>query len=49
MNNLCECVILWIDGGLCIGCDIVMVVMLGVEEYGIGIVVLIVMGCIMVC
>lgn len=49
MNNLCECIILWIDGGLWIGCDIVMVVMMGVEEYGIGIVVLIVMGCIMVC
>lgn len=49
MNWLCDWVMLCIDGGLCIGCDVVMVVMMGVEEFGIGIVVLIVMGCIMVC
>lgn len=45
---MCDCVFFWVDGGLKIGWDIVMVVLMGVEEFGFGFIVMIVEGCIMV-
>lgn len=48
-NGLCDWVLLCVDGGLKIGWDVVIVVLLGVEEYGFGLIVMIVEGCVMVC
>lgn len=45
---MCDWVLFWVDGGLKIGWDIVMVVLMGVEEFGFGFIVMIVEGCIMV-
>lgn len=38
-----------VDGGFKSGVDVMMGVVMGVDEYGFGIVVMIVIGCIMVC
>ena len=48
LNNLRNRVILRTDGGLKTGRDIVIAAMLGAEEYGIGTVSLVAMGCILV-
>ncbi len=48
LNNLRDKVTLRTDGGLRTGRDIVIAAMLGAEEYGIGTVSLVAMGCIMV-
>ncbi len=48
LNNLRDQVTLRTDGGLRTGRDIVMAAMLGAEEYGIGTLSLVAMGCIMV-
>ena len=48
LNNLRDQVTLRTDGGLKTGKDIVMAAMLGAEEYGIGTLSLVAMGCIMV-
>ena len=48
MNNLRNKVTLRTDGGLKTGRDIVIAAMLGAEEYGIGTLSLVAMGCIMV-
>jgi len=48
LNNLRDGVTLRTDGGLKTGRDIVMAAMLGAEEYGIGTLSLVAMGCIMV-
>ena len=48
LNNLRSQVTLRTDGGLKTGQDIVMAAMLGAEEYGIGTLSLVAMGCIMV-
>ncbi|MEP6343048.1 MAG: glutamate synthase large subunit [Maricaulaceae bacterium] len=48
LNNLRGQVTLRTDGGLKTGKDIVMAAMLGAEEYGIGTLSLVAMGCIMV-
>ena len=48
LNNLRDQVTLRTDGGLKTGRDIVMAAMLGAEEYGIGTLSLVAMGCIMV-
>jgi len=48
LNNLRDQVTLRTDGGLKTGRDIVIAAMLGAEEYGIGTLSLVAMGCIMV-
>ena len=48
LNNLRNSVTLRTDGGLKTGRDIVIAAMLGAEEYGIGTLSLVAMGCIMV-
>ncbi len=48
LNNLRDAVTLRTDGGLKTGRDIVIAAMLGAEEYGIGTLSLVAMGCIMV-
>ncbi|MEX0644544.1 MAG: glutamate synthase large subunit, partial [Parvularculaceae bacterium] len=48
LNNLRELVTLRTDGGIRTGRDIVMAAMLGAEEFGIGTISLIAMGCLMV-
>jgi len=48
LNNLRENITLRTDGGLKTGRDIVIAAMLGAEEYGIGTLSLVAMGCIMV-
>ncbi|WP_418152562.1 glutamate synthase large subunit [Litorimonas sp. RW-G-Af-16] len=48
LNNLRDKVTLRTDGGLKTGRDIVIAAMLGAEEYGIGTLSLVAMGCIMV-
>ena len=48
LNNLRDSVTLRTDGGLKTGRDIVIAAMLGAEEYGIGTLSLVAMGCIMV-
>jgi len=48
LNNLRSAVTLRTDGGLKTGRDIVIAAMLGAEEYGIGTLSLVAMGCIMV-
>ena len=48
LNNLRDDVTLRTDGGLKTGRDIVIAAMLGAEEYGIGTLALVAMGCIMV-
>ncbi len=48
LNNLRDNVTLRTDGGLKTGRDIVIAAMLGAEEYGIGTLSLVAMGCIMV-
>ncbi len=48
LNNLREQVTLRTDGGIRTGRDIVVAAMLGAEEYGIGTVSLIALGCLMV-
>jgi glutamate synthase (NADPH/NADH) large chain len=48
LNNLRERITLRTDGGLKTGRDIVIAAMLGAEEYGIGTLSLVAMGCIMV-
>jgi len=48
LNNLRDQVTLRTDGGLKTGKDIVIAAMLGAEEYGIGTLSLVAMGCIMV-
>jgi glutamate synthase (NADPH) large chain len=48
LNNLRNSVVLRTDGGLRTGRDIVMAAMLGAEEFGIGTLSLVAMGCIMV-
>lgn len=49
LNGFCEKVVFEIDGKLMMGKDVVMVVFLGVEEFGFVMVFLIVLGCIMMC
>jgi glutamate synthase (NADPH/NADH) large chain len=48
LNNLRDAITLRTDGGLKTGRDIVIAAMLGAEEYGIGTLSLVAMGCIMV-
>ncbi len=48
LNNLRDTVTLRTDGGLKTGRDIIIAAMLGAEEYGIGTLSLVAMGCIMV-
>ncbi len=48
LNNLRDNITLRTDGGLKTGRDIVIAAMLGAEEYGIGTLALVAMGCIMV-
>lgn len=48
MNNLRDRIVLRTDGGLKTGRDIVIAAMLGAQEYGIGTLSLVAMGCIMV-
>ncbi|MGB0906801.1 MAG: glutamate synthase large subunit [Maricaulaceae bacterium] len=48
LNNLRDGITLKTDGGLKTGRDIVIAAMLGAEEYGIGTLALVAMGCIMV-
>ncbi len=48
LNNLRDAVTLRTDGGLKTGRDIVIAALLGAEEYGIGTLSLVAMGCIMV-
>jgi glutamate synthase (NADPH/NADH) large chain len=48
LNNLRDRVVLRTDGGLKTGRDIVMAAMMGAEEFGIGTLSLVAMGCIMV-
>ena len=48
LNNLRHRVVLRTDGGLKTGRDIVMAAMMGAEEFGIGTLSLVAMGCIMV-
>lgn len=48
LNNLRDKITLRTDGGLKTGRDIVIAAMLGAEEYGIGTLALVAMGCIMV-
>ncbi|WP_395076360.1 glutamate synthase large subunit, partial [Hyphococcus sp.] len=48
MNNLRESVTLRTDGGIRTGRDVVIAAMLGAEEYGIGTVSLLALGCLMV-
>jgi len=48
LNNLRDTVTLRTDGGLKTGRDIVIAALLGAEEYGIGTLSLVAMGCIMV-
>ena len=48
LNNLREQVTLRTDGGIRTGRDVVIAAMLGAEEYGIGTVSLVAMGCLMV-
>ncbi len=48
MNNLREGVTLRTDGGIRTGRDVVIAAMLGAEEYGIGTVSLLALGCLMV-
>ncbi len=48
LNNLREQVTLRTDGGIRTGRDIVVAAMLGAEEYGIGTISLVAMGCLMV-
>ena len=48
INNLRETVTLRTDGGLRTGRDIVIAAMLGAEEYGIGTISLVALGCLMV-
>lgn len=48
LNNLRDSITLRTDGGLKTGRDIVIAAMLGAEEYGIGTLSLVAMGCIMV-
>ncbi|WP_411817942.1 glutamate synthase large subunit [Hyphococcus sp. DH-69] len=48
LNNLREGVTLRTDGGIRTGRDVVIAAMLGAEEYGIGTISLVAMGCLMV-
>ncbi|MEM8784900.1 MAG: glutamate synthase large subunit [Pseudomonadota bacterium] len=48
LNNLRQSVVLRADGGMKTGRDIVIAAMMGAEEFGVGTVSLIAMGCIMV-
>jgi glutamate synthase (NADPH) large chain len=48
LNNLRDRIVLRTDGGLKTGRDIVMAAMMGAEEFGIGTLSLVAMGCIMV-
>ncbi len=48
LNNLRENVTLRTDGGIRTGRDVVIAAMLGAEEYGIGTISLVAMGCLMV-
>ena len=48
LNNLREQVTLRTDGGIRTGKDVVVAAMLGAEEYGIGTISLVAMGCLMV-
>ncbi|MEX6633874.1 glutamate synthase large subunit [Hyphococcus lacteus] len=48
LNNLRESVTLRTDGGIRTGRDVVIAAMLGAEEYGIGTISLVAMGCLMV-
>lgn len=49
LNGFCDCVVLEIDGKFMMGCDVVMVVLFGVEEFGFVMVLLVVFGCVMMC
>lgn len=48
-NDLCGKVWVQIDGGLKIGLDVIKVVIFGVESFGFGIVLMIVLGCKYLC
>ena len=48
LNNLREAVTLRTDGGIRTGRDVVMAAMLGAEEFGIGTISLVALGCLMV-
>lgn len=48
-NGMCDCVVVQVDGQFKIGCDVVIGVLFGVEEFGFVIVLFVVSGCIMMC
>ena len=48
LNNLRRSVTLRTDGGIRTGRDVVIAAMLGAEEYGVGTISLVAMGCLMV-